>query len=268
MSKTLKTLVAAAALAATTAAVATPIVGINNLTFGQVQISLGNVDWNNLDTSNPACTPATNCNLNLPPNGANTTYGEFASQNLRTGSFLGVPIGNAGKIRDMADPSILPGETGNKFPLATNTLVHNFLSFSAKPNWIFDATYLVQGTTVAGIQTPFLLGQNGQNVSATITINGLACDDLNTNGVCDPTDDITKWTGIFSAQFTNTTIANLAATLVGADGIPFTGDDGLLDNNTWSGTIEATRLPEPATLGLVGLALAGLGFAGRRRQAK
>jgi len=268
MSKTLKTLVAAAALAAATVASATPITGINNLTFGQVQISLGNVDWNNYDPADPTCTPATNCNLNLPPNGATTTYGGFASQNLRTNSFLGVPIGSLGKIRDMADPTILPGETGNKFPLATNTLVHNFLQFNAKPNWIFDATYLVQGTTVSGINTPFLLGQNGNNVSATITVNGLACDDLNLNGVCDPTDDITKWTGIFSAQFTNKTVAQLAANLVGADGIPFTADDGILDNNTWSGTIEATRLPEPATLGLVGLALAGLGFAGRRRQAK
>jgi hypothetical protein len=257
MSKTLKTLVAAAALAATTVASATPIVGLDNLTFGQVVITLGNVDWNN----DPL-------NLNPPPNGATTTVGGFVSQNTRTGSFLGVPIGSAGTIRDMADPTILPGETGNHFLMGAPTFVHNFLTFAAKPNWIFDATFLVPGTTVIGIPTPFLLGQSGQNVSATITVNGQACDDLNTNGVCDPTDDITKWTGIFSAQFTNTTVAGLAAKLVGPDGIPFTADDGALDNNTWSGTIEATRLPEPATVGLVGLALAGLGFAGRRRQAK
>lgn len=258
MSKTLKTLVAAAALAATTVASATPIVGIDNLTFGQVLITLGNIDWNN----DPL-------NINPPPNGASQTMGTFLSQNLRTGSFLaGVPVGSMGEIRDMADPTILPGETGNAFALGTATNVHKFLKFQTQPNWIFDATFLVEGDTIAGVHTPFKLGQLGNNVSATMTINGLACDDLNLNGVCDPTDDITKWTGIFSAQFTNTTIAALTQQLVGADGIPFTADDSGLDNNTWSGTIEATRLPEPATLGLVGLALAGVGFAGRRRQAK
>ena len=257
MSKTLKTLVAAAALAATTIASATPIVGIDNLTFGQVKISLGNIDWNN-----------TSSNLNPPPNGATTTFGGFLSQDLRTDSFLGVPVASPGTIRDMADPTILPGETGNAFAMNTNTFVHKFLTFAAQPNWIFDATFLIPGTTVAGIPTPFALTQAGQNVSATITINGMACDDLNLNGVCDPTDDITKWTGIFSAQFTNKTVAGLAATLVGPDGIPFTADDSSLNNNTWSGTIEAVALPEPATVGLVGLALAGLGFAGRRRQAK
>jgi hypothetical protein len=92
-----------------------------------------------------------------------------------------------------------------------------------------------------------------------MTIYGTACDDLNLSGTCNAGDDITKWTGIFSAQFTNTTVAEIAATILGG---------GALGNNTWSATIEATALPEPTSVALVGLALAGVGFVSRRRQAK
>jgi|GEM_PF-5961729 len=246
MSKTLKTLVAAAALAATTLASATPIVGIANLTIGQVIVRNGSVDWNNDPT-----------NIDPPPNGANITTGDFRVINTRTGSFLtGTPQLSLGTIRDMADPAILPGDTGNAFPLGTVTNVHNFLTFSAQPNWIFDATYLVPG--YLGI-SPFVLTQQGTNVGVTMTIYGTACDDLNLSGTCNAGDDITKWTGIFSAQFTNTTVAEIAATILGG---------GALGNNTWSATIEATALPEPTSVALVGLALAGVGFVSRRRQAK
>lgn len=245
MSKTLKTLVGAVALAAASLASATPIVGIANLTIGQVIVRNGSVDWNN----DPA-------NINPPPNGANQTHGDFAVINTRTDSFLSVPVLSMGSIRDMADPTILPGDTGNAFPLGVLTNVHKFLTFSAKPNWIFDATYLVPGF---GGVSPFVLTQQGANVGVTMTINGQACDDLNMDGICNAGDDFTKWTGVFSAQYTNTTVAALVAKILGG---------GSLQNNTWSATIEATKLPEPASVALVGLALGGLGFASRRRQAK
>lgn len=245
MSKTLKTLVAAAALAVAGAASATPIVGIANLTIGQVIVTNGNIDWNN----DPL-------NIDPPPNGATSTNGDFAVINLRTGSFLGVPVLSAGSIRDMANPVVLPGETGNAFAMGVLTNYSNFLTFAAKPNWIFDATFLVPGLGAS----PFTVSQVGPNVSVTMTVLGTACDDTSgVAGVCDATDDLTKWTGIFSAQYTNTTVAALSQTIL-------TG--GALDNNSWSGTIEATRLPEPASLALVGLAIAGLGVASRRRAAK
>lgn len=246
MSKTLKTLVAAAALAVAGVASATPIVGVANLTVGQVIITNGNIDWNN----DPA-------NIDPPPNGGATTHGDFDVINLRTGSFLaGVPAGSSGTIRDLANPAVLPGETGNAFPLGVPTNVSKFLTFGAQPNWIFDATFLVQGIGAS----PFFLTQVGDNVSVTMTVRGRACDDTTgVVGVCDAADDITKWTGIFSAQYTDTTIAQLTTVILSG---------GALDNNSWSGTIQASRLPEPASLALVGLAIAGLGVASRRRAAK
>jgi hypothetical protein len=97
-------------------------------------------------------------------------------------------------------------------------------------------------------------------VFANITLTGLACDDLNNNGTCDTGDDITKFTLGLSAQYNNTTVAALLLAL--------NGPNKSLQTNSWSGTLEATPLPEPTSIALVGLALAGVGVASRRRFAK
>ena len=245
MKKVLKKIAVAAAIAgAFTVASATPVVGVANLTIGQVVIRAGSVDWNN----DPL-------NINPPPNGAAITRGDFAVINTRTGSFLaGTPVFSAGTIRDLADPTIIPGDTGNAFPVGVATDLNKFLTFAAQPNWLFHATFLVPGT----FGSPFTLTQVGANVFASMTVNGYVCDDTNVSGSCDIGEDLTHWTGGFSAQYNNTTPNNLFGILVGG---------GALQNNTWSATIEATALPEPGSMALLGLGLVGLA-ATRRRIAK
>ena len=241
-----KVAIAATLVTSALAASATPIIGLANLTMGLVQVTFGNVDWNNGGT-----------NINPPPN-AVRTYGDFTTNgtplNGNTGSFAGGVFAGltTGRIQDLSGVPV----DANYVPIGTSlpTGVPKFLQFVAQPGWLFTETFLSAGT-LAG--TPYILTESLGNVSATISALGIACDTLG-DGICDLTDSKTNWTGIFSAQYTNTSIAALTAILVGG---------GALQNNTWSGTIEARAIPEPGSVALLGLGLVGL-VAMRRRAVK
>ena len=232
---------AAGVLGAASSAFATPIVGLANFSFGQVQVSLGNVDWN--PPLNPGFHAVPSYGSFVTSSGAN--FGVFAA-----GPFAGL---TGGQVQDMN--GINPADA-NYMPIGANTQA-NFLLFAAQPNWSFSMLQLAPGS----LGSPFLLSQQGNNVGATISVNGIACDMGMTGSatVCDLADDKTNWTGIFSAQYTNTTIALIQATLLAG---------GTLDNNGWSATIEASAMPEPTSLLLVGAALLGVGGLARRKAAK
>ena len=209
---------------------AVDIVGHYEFTLGNVAVTFGMIDW----TTEPGATTSP------APVSLALSYGTFdlsTAAATRTGVFSGAEFGAIGlgaggaglpalpeSIQDMTDPTIWAGDARNVAVGADVT--PDFFILAEHPTWHFTETFLTPGT--AGL--PFVITQVGTNLSITMTVNGFAFD---TNGGA-----ITNWTAIISAQYTNMTEAELEAAVIA----------GTLPPRSWSGSFDATAIPEPATL--------------------
>jgi hypothetical protein len=199
------------------------------------------IDWCPIDTNSPG--GSASCGTSTTGMGTLTATGG-------SGTFTAVNPSSSGTILDMSDAVSAPFTF---FPVGTPVSIDNWLTLSALPNLDFQANLFVPASCAPSATQlcvgGFVLSQIGANVTVSMTVNGIVSDTTHVLSSSAFTDAI-------SGQFNNTTIEAVATAASSPTGI---------FSNTWSGSVATTPIPEPATSGLIGAALLGLGLLRSRR---
>jgi len=212
--------------------------------FSNLPGTIHYIDWCPTDPSAPATGSAT-CGTAASGTGTLTAQGG-------SGTFTAVNPTSAGTIKDMSDAASAPYTT---FPVGVPVAINNWLTLTALPNLNFQANLFVPATCAPSATQlcigGFVLSQIGQNVTVSMTVNGIVFDTSATNPLSPA-----AFTDAISGQFNNTTIAAVAAAASSSTGI---------FSNTWSGSVATSAIPEPATFGFIGATLLALGVVKYKR---